>query len=1136
MLYTIVLLAFFSTLSFAQYSLGDSIVRVVDEQGNPVVGAQVHCVNWDNERPRVTPLQPSEQGVTDAEGKALFHNTYQGQSFARIQSDKLGGWFRIDERKDDHNDETVKIGLGRTVKGVVRDEHNEPIADVTILVDGCLPATKTDAEGRYAVPNIGIGNTYSFGYFKEGYAWAKESPRDDMLSVDITMKKGFDVSCVVLGPDGKPVAKASIQTGQYYGETDEGGRFQFSAMPAGERIEVSATRPLNETHYLKGTAAVIIGEKPGEPITITLQETAIPQRPVLRGKIVRADNGKPVTCAMLAGYNEREVTSQPGVSSQSGEFVIDNYSGGVYWISARPLNPALYVSDAPVRVDFSQPPLADIVLKVDEGCCIRGKATTADGKPVGGKWVNLQPMPDMYEPIQTRDNGTFTFANLPGVGIEYTVSMSDDVGQTAQVTVAPLKRGEIREGVELRMPPMVTPHTLRGVARDPQGNPLSNVSVMMVYEDHTRGPSLRWPVTDDAGRFEVAVIASGRVKVSASTSINVNVGNKETDRQQFFTILKNETFDLDATNDSDIEIVMQLKPKTMLGGRITDEAGKGIYAYIKMIRDEREEGAVSDRDGNFFINKTPEPPFLFEVTAPGYKARVQIIDSEMIESSTPFAMMLVQGPFPISESVWAAVTGLPATEDAVQSMPFAAYVRKNEARYYRDAIPPPPPPGAVPPQQSQPPRVRFLDADGKPIQRMMIQPLDSSGAPEVAEYKHMKGYTPRPVASEDGVYSVFNMAPYGTLVWSENTGRVVLQLYEWSPSGPMVIDQVLRPAATLELIVTDKQGKPVAGVPVCLPQLAWEPSDGNLRPYSVGQTDAGGKVSFDQLAPGAHALSIGAGPVKRLVSCRLNDGETKSVTVNLSMNPADPAWLLQTWRDPRDEREAQAKIESAIAEMAANDKQALTLAVRSQLDIMADYRRRGSFREQELRFLAPIAQLLNDQESVPMLQRAIINEPRRLNNGPAPSYSGVGAAARALVTLQGNAALPFFVETASNKELDITSREAAIEAFGRIGTKESAAAFASLRESMRATKGGPAAKAAYTHGERIKEAIAIVSMLLYDDFDLAKQPASNASISISDDYKTANVWASSPYGGTNYKFVRIGDEWLIQEFGGTVVV
>src|SRR5215469_16146281 len=59
---------------------------------------------------------------------------------------------------------SVSAQQSRTLKGVVTDENNLPLAGVNILIKGSQKATTTDAEGKYSIALDGEGVVLQVSY------------------------------------------------------------------------------------------------------------------------------------------------------------------------------------------------------------------------------------------------------------------------------------------------------------------------------------------------------------------------------------------------------------------------------------------------------------------------------------------------------------------------------------------------------------------------------------------------------------------------------------------------------------------------------------------------------------------------------------------------------------------------------------------------------------------------------------------------------------------------------------------------------------------------------------------------------------------------------------------------------------
>lgn len=1139
--------------ALAQYTPGGCTVTVVDESGAPIAGAQVHCVNWDYGPSRTTPLQADEQGVTDAQGRVTFHMRYVSQSFARVVHGKLGGWFRLQETGASGTAGKVTPALGRTIRGTLKDESGEPVAGALVLIDGCLPAGETDKHGAFSVPNVGVGYASYIAFYKTGFAWGKESLSDATGPIDLVLGRGFSVRVKVLDPGGTPAQGAHVYlyAPQYENrdqETDADGTATFYGVPSGQEWQFEASLYAGEKPYRTAQRVALASTTP-DPVELTLTLAPAPPprpNPSLRVRVAREDNGKPVAAVVMRGYDRQTRSGDLGVTDGEGRFVVENFNVGEPWISARMVNPLLYVVGGPVQIDFEKAQHEETVLKVAEGCCIRGSAHSEDGVPIVGRWVQIQPEAGFSTNVLTREDGRFTFANLDGVGVTYQISLQDELGRSRTATVGPMKQGEIRDGVELVFPPMAKPHVLRLVVKDASGGPVPGVEIHLMYE----GPSpaaqfVDFPITDDAGRCQVKAVESGRVKAYVHRSVTVGVGEQRQRLSEPVTISQNETFDLDAAKDSEVELVVALQKRATLAGFVVDDTGRGIQAQVKIVHgDDRQDSASVDRDGSFLFQNAPAPPFLVEAALPEYQARVVPIDAEALNSGAPLAITLKRGPFAIGESVWSVVTGKPATEAAAAEMRYAAFIRRNEARYYRDAQPRPTP---VEPLQPGPqfytPRVRFVDETGTPLTRVFIQVDMYMPAQPSARYVPSRNASPAPVSNSEGIYNVVaNGVPgatYSWTAWADGKGRVARQT-EPSYDPNAIVEVALRPACTIDFAVRGADGKPAANVPVCA--LGDQPQYDNTPYLTIGTTNDAGTLRLEQVEPGAHAFMVGVfGVDQRLVAFRLKDGEAKSVTVDLSTPLPPVEALLKQWRTAQTgPAQSPEVMKERLAALDAAQRAELARCVREELDVIADLPRNTVGREPELLLLVAIASGLGDAEAAPIFERAVRANQRGIYNDRGPEYTSTGAMTRALAALEGDAVVDFFEAVALDETLSVGARLGALSALGRTATPKSAAAYKRIRDAWRTRPGMPPAKESYTHAERMAEAVYFYRVIFAREY-IGVAPPGIESLGrfdavVDPEYKTGTVHLQYAYGGATYNLVRVGGEWMVTGLESEVMV
>ncbi len=499
---------------FQDMPKGPVTIQVLDEAGNAVSGAQVHCVNW-NFGPRFTELTPDEKAVTDLKGRVTFPERTIGMAFVRVQAGELGGWFRLSESGSDHPVNTVTVGVGRTLR--VRTH----VPGVLVVADGCLPVGFTDDDGELTLPNYGVGYSPDLAFTKEKYAWEVVSFSREISILDVQMKPGSVIEGVVLGPGGEPAPNVSVFGGAFRHNpviTDSAGCFQMPRSPRtefGEKHQICASLRSGAGNYW---AEVLVAVETPVISGLTLRlARSVPQVYTLRGRVIHAETGEPVKAQILKSTSDNLFCADHlGSTDDTGRFSIDVSQRGGFWYFAVSDDPTLFTIGSMIYVSEPKENAAipELEFQVSKGCAITGRACSEDGAPIGNRWVYYEPDGDVTFPIETQKDGRFTVAHLNGAGESYRLSVHDAFGRRASVDVGPLNRGEVQEGVEIILPPQIEPAKLRGTVRDSAGNPVAGVRMRFDYVQPFDPPSVQ-STTDDRGRFVATILYSGEATVTA---------------------------------------------------------------------------------------------------------------------------------------------------------------------------------------------------------------------------------------------------------------------------------------------------------------------------------------------------------------------------------------------------------------------------------------------------------------------------------------------------------------------------------------------------------------------------------------------------------------------------------------------
>jgi protocatechuate 3,4-dioxygenase beta subunit len=241
---------------------------VRDHEGRPIAGAkiqigQLKSVFWT--------VRDGPEAVTDAAGRFLVGELLPDSKYKIVALDErcvigLGEEFQpaAGEIRDGLD---VRMPRGGGVQGLVTDDSGTPVAgvDVTLsrppflgmtLLPGqecgqkSLATTRTDEQGRYVFAGLGAGD-HGVVFDHRSFVLAEEKAvvrePDEIVTLDVKLVRGGDVSGKVTDATGAPVAKAEVRafapfspTAVSVAETDAEGRYRLLRLRPGD-YSVKAT-------------------------------------------------------------------------------------------------------------------------------------------------------------------------------------------------------------------------------------------------------------------------------------------------------------------------------------------------------------------------------------------------------------------------------------------------------------------------------------------------------------------------------------------------------------------------------------------------------------------------------------------------------------------------------------------------------------------------------------------------------------------------------------------------------------------------------------------------------------------------------------------------------------------------------
>jgi RNA polymerase sigma factor (sigma-70 family) len=398
---------------FALVPGADAYGRVVDEEGNPIEGAEV----WTSiESAAMESVKTDTQGryiLKGLEPSRKYHVTAGfdislGGAHAKMGDKRpyyIDGWVEISVSKPgkiEIPDIVLRSRTGVTVSGRVTDESGEPVAGAEVVA-GEVPymsngiSAQTDDEGNYAVINVQEGENFVI-VKAEGYApdlRKVQVVRGQDMQMDFTVKPGGAIAGKVLDEDGKPIEGVHIAVGAWYNnravhhitewaQTDADGEFGFDNLPELELQGAGLKAAVMKDEYSRIDGIEIT---PGS----TDLEFVMKPSGKLAGRVVDAQTSKPITSfTVKLGFPKLEpgedvpragmaaTWARKGHSfvSPKGEFLASDFVlGCVYELTV------IAEGYTPATIDrvttSAKPNAVDLIIKLEKERAISGVVTDA---------------------------------------------------------------------------------------------------------------------------------------------------------------------------------------------------------------------------------------------------------------------------------------------------------------------------------------------------------------------------------------------------------------------------------------------------------------------------------------------------------------------------------------------------------------------------------------------------------------------------------------------------------------------------------------------------------------------------------------------------------------------------------------
>jgi len=523
--------------------------KVLDAENKPVAGAEVRFVEMvDSETAsRHREIKLRNKITTKADGVFSFgvgraEESRTGMITAQKEPLALGwaGWrMQEDEQRD------IRLAEPKTLSGLVVDENDRPVAGAEVFV----------AAGR-------IG------------------PREQEQ--------------YLLGPLSSRLLATT---------TDEAGRFTLTGLPAHATFEVGARKPRYATitsfPRTEWARDALQFTPPHDGIRLVM-----PAEAKIKGVVVEQSTGRPAPDVTVNIWSRNTISffrPAPPVSQKDGTFEFGTLLPDTYTVrlaTPREGQPEWVARETNVTLEAGQT-RDDVKIEISPGSILEVVVTEAGtDKPVENAYVGISADQGRQHFRGHSDaQGVARIRLVPGVYTEQIVIKEGYSPARGRETIT------ISEGATKRISRALTGiPKIRGVVRDPAGEPVEGVTLMIL-------PAGREDVNSDSqGRFEI--IWDPGFWGDREDTVYSLVARHE--KRNLATVID--------VGDDVRTLEVKLEPGVTLTGKVTDPNGKGIAgARVRTMLRVSNWGSTLTRDqtetdGSFQIAAVP-PDNKYSLTA-----------------------------------------------------------------------------------------------------------------------------------------------------------------------------------------------------------------------------------------------------------------------------------------------------------------------------------------------------------------------------------------------------------------------------------------------------------------------------------------------------------------------------------------
>lgn len=491
---------------------------VSNAKGEPIAGAEIRLsfsrtLEMGGNRMQAVMMHTD---TSDTDGRFLFEDLEPGTVSVKgvasgYQEAKLDN-LEIPQGQDLEGVD-LRLNPGAMVQGRVLGPDGRPAIGATVRLVGessaliRMDGSPADGEGNYRLEGLAAGTVSIEATHGDYPRTVKDLQiKDGLNKLDLQFEGGFEVAGRVTDTSGIPVGDAVATlspAGRVWGgheaRTKADGSFSMPGVLDGDYqlwIEAESYAPL------AGERRVSVSGAPVSSLEVQLERGA-----TLRGRIGGLEPEQYAKVQVRAERPSFRGSDRGGVDYQ-GNYRLENLGAGAYTVVAA-LAGTGRQARGQVTVEAGARE-AQLDLQFGTGLTLSGKAVQGE-RPVAGAMVFVEGLDvDHNGSTQTDPQGVFSIEGLePG---KYRAGLRNfRTGLAYNETVELSASREI----VLRVP---TARVAGQITDATDQQPLAGVAVSLLFEDQEAQGRLPThnATTDVQGRFEVANVADGRWKLSAS--------------------------------------------------------------------------------------------------------------------------------------------------------------------------------------------------------------------------------------------------------------------------------------------------------------------------------------------------------------------------------------------------------------------------------------------------------------------------------------------------------------------------------------------------------------------------------------------------------------------------------------------